>query len=155
MVFLTSLISQKAEIYSVFFFLCKKGNEHGYKCLAANSIFCQIFRVLYHLSSRNLSSVGFSISVMFEMEDVQNQHDAGHLTCFTALILVVLSLWFITDIEVDANFAPGMDVKDLIEHWPVPNVLLFCSFEQFKIAVSLPRYKEGEPASVQPLGTAL
>lgn len=91
---------------------------------------------------------------MFEIEDVQNQHDAGHLTCFTALVRVVLSMWFIPDIKVDANFAPRMDVRDLIEHWQIPDVLLFCSFERFKIAVCLPCYKEGEPASVQPLETA-
>lgn len=42
MVFLTSLISRKAEVYNLFF-LSKEGNEHGYECLAANSIFCQIF----------------------------------------------------------------------------------------------------------------
>lgn len=147
------LFSRKAEVYNLFF-LSKKGNEHGYECLAANSIFCQIFWVLYHLSSWNLSSAGFSISVMFEIEDVQNQHDAGHLTCFTALVRVVLSMWFIPDTKVDANFAPRMDVRDLIEHWQIPDVLLFCSFEHFKIAVCLPCYKEGEPASVQPLETS-
>lgn len=49
---------------------------------------------------------------MFDMKDVQNQHDTGHLTCFMTLMLLVLIMWFIPVIRVDANITPGMDVRD-------------------------------------------
>lgn len=49
---------------------------------------------------------------MFDMTDMQNQRHTGHLTCFTTLMLVVLIMWFIPDIKVDANFAPRMDARD-------------------------------------------
>lgn len=116
-----------------FFFLSGKCKEHGYIWLAANSIFCQVFWGVYDLSSWNPSSAGFRISVMFDMTDMQNQRHTGHLTCFTTLMLVVLIMWFIPDIKVDANFAPRMDARDwhLIEHWQIPDAPLFCSFQHF------------------------
>lgn len=69
------------------------------------------------------------------------------------LMLAVL-MWFIPRVTVDVNFAPGMDVRDrhLIEHWQIPAAPLFCGFQHFKVAVSLPHHKQG--AFVQSVETA-
>lgn len=121
--------------YIAFFppFLSGQGNECGYIWLAANSTFCQIFWGVCNVSSSNPSSAGFSISVTFDMRCLKNQHSTGHLTCLTTLVLVILTMWFIPDIKVYANFASRMDVRDwhVAEHWQIPVAPLFCSLWRF------------------------
>lgn len=74
--------------------------------------FVRYFEAFAILSFSNASSAGFSIPVMFDTKHLKNQHNTGHLTCFTAVVLVVLIVWFFPDIKVYANFAPRMDVRD-------------------------------------------